>query len=359
MNPERTLLLDSVRRLLGDHCDQKCVEAAKSSGWSESLWRTLEQTQVPLVGVAESAGGAGGTLSDAAAVLRLAGEFSAPVPLAETGVLAGWMLASSGMNVPPGPLAAGPAQRGERLTLKRARDGWSISGMLERMPWAAVAKRLVVFASNGERECVVSVDPQACTISSGANLASEPRNDVRFDGVAVRADDVAAAGPGVTSAALFERGALARSLMMAGALERCLALSVRYAGERVQFGRPIAQFQAIQQELARLAGEVAAARAAAEFAAGAMERGTGSHAALAVASAKIRAGEAALAASAIAHQVHGAIGATREYVLHHSTLRLWAWRSEFGSDTQWAEVLGQQAIKQGADALWPWLTLEP
>ena len=82
------------------------------------------------------------------------------------------------------------------------------------------------------------------------------------------------------------RGALARALMMAGALESALELSVRYADERAQFGRKIGQFQAIQQELARFAGEVAAAVAAALSAAGALDRGE--NALLAVASAKIR-----------------------------------------------------------------------
>jgi acyl-CoA dehydrogenase len=95
---------------------------------------------------------------------------------------------------------------------------------------------------------------------------------------------------------------------MAGALETALELSVRYATERVQFGRKISQFQAIQHELARFAGEVAAAVAAALSAAGALERGE--NALLAVASAKIRSAHAAHEGALIAHQVHGAIGVT-------------------------------------------------
>ena len=78
---------------------------------------------------------------------------------------------------------------------------------------------------------------------------------------------------------------------MAGALERALELAVRYATERSQFGRKIGQFQAIQQELARFAGEVAAAVAAALSAAGAVERDQ--NATLAVAAAKIRTAQAA------------------------------------------------------------------
>ena len=137
---------------------------------------------------------------------------------------------------------------------------------------------------------------------------------------------------------------------MAGALERALELAVHYAQERVQFGRKIGQFQAIQQELARFGGEVAAALSAA----GTVERG--GDVTLAVVSAKIRTAEAAREGALIAHQVHGAIGVTDEYALHHSTLRLWAWREEYGNEAEWAIALGGITQKRGADRFWPALT---
>ena len=93
-----------------------------------------------------------------------------------------------------------------------------------------------------------------------------------LDDAAVAAEFVAPAAAGVNHTTLRERGALLRSVAMAGALERALELAVGYAGERSQFGRKIGQFQAIQQELARFAGEVAAAVASALSAAGAVER---------------------------------------------------------------------------------------
>jgi len=58
----------------------------------------------------------------------------------------------------------------------------------------------------------------------------------------------------------------------------------------------------------------------------------------------------------IAHQVHGAIGFTDRYALHHATLRLWSWREEFGNEAVWAEELGRSIAAAGAGQLWPALT---
>ena len=348
----RAMLVESATRMFADHVDAKLLDAAKRDGWSPELWRIVADAQLPLVSIAEEAGGAGGTLSDLAAVLRIAGRYAAPIPLAET-ALAGWMLAGSRLPIGSGPLACGPIH-GETVTVHPHGAQWSLSGSMRRVPWARIAHRLVVLVSGPAGAMVACVDPKLCKVSPGRNLALEPRDDVVLDNVLVAGELVAPAAPGVDHAGLRLRGALARSLLMAGALERALELAVRYSTERVQFGRKIGQFQAIQQELARFAGEVAAAVAAALSAAGALERGENSL--LAVASAKIRTAQAAHEGALIAHQVHGAMGVTDEYALHHSTLRLWAWREEFGNEAAWAVALGRIMHERSADALWPGLT---
>ena len=140
---------------------------------------------------------------------------------------------------------------------------------------------------------------------------------------------------------------------MGGSLERALEYSLQYANERIQFGRPIAKFQAIQHMLALLAGQVAAAGAAADAA---IEASCLAPDEFAVAVAKSRAGEAAGKGAEIAHQVHGAMGYTREHSLHYVTRRLWSWRDEFGNETCWQIRLGRVVAAQGADALWPMLS---
>lgn len=350
-NEVRAMLVESVTRLLKNNVDRKLLDAAKEDGWSHKLWHALDEAEFPRVSIPEEAGGAGGTLSDLAAVLRVAGRYAAPVPLAETAMLAGWLLSASGLPVPRGALAAGPAH-GETLTARREGSRWKLSGTLARVPWARSASRLVLLAQGPSEALVTNIDPAQCRITPGRNLAGEPRDTVVLEGVV--AEEAAPAGAGVTGEALRLRGALARSILMAGALERVLELAVEHAQQRVQFGRKIGQFQAVQHEIARLGGEVAVAVAAALSAAGAVERGEG--VTLAVASAKIRTAEAAREGALIAHQVHGAIGVTDEHALHHSTLRLWAWREEYGNEAEWATRLGAAIQRGGPGEFWPAIT---
>jgi acyl-CoA dehydrogenase len=164
--------------------------------------------------------------------------------------------------------------------------------------------------------------------------------------------------------ALLLIGAAVRCMQMAGALQAILDVSVAYANQRVAFEKPIGKFQAIQHSLAKLAGEAAAALAAAGSAADAIASAADAISSAAqfdagtfleVASAKIRVGEAAATGAAIAHQVHGAIGFSQEHVLHRYTQRLWAWRDDFGGESYWALRLGRMVAVNGADALWPML----
>jgi acyl-CoA dehydrogenase len=203
-------------------------------------------------------------------------------------------------------------------------------------------------------------------LTAGKNIANESRDTLTFNNVRLSSDQAAPVKGGVSRSALYRRGALARATMMSGALEKAMDLAVTYAQERQQFGRPISKFQAVQQNLAVLAGQTAAAVAAANLGIEALGTGPQGIGELSeanpereeflIAVAKTRVGEAATLACEIAHQVHGAIGFTKEYALQLSTRRLWSWREEFGGDPEWAAKVGAYACRRGADALWPMLT---
>lgn len=348
MNETRTLLGDTVTRIFTDLVTKELLEEAEKGTWPGALWTAVEENGLTLPLVPEARGGAGLGWEDAHVILAAAGRHAVPLPVAET-VVASWLLAEAGMDVPAGPMTLAPTQAGEALRLERTGGGWRLRGTVARVPWGRNALHVVTVVETDGGVMVARADGVSPR-QLDQNLALEPRDTLAFDGVAVEA---APASARVGTRALWLYGALARAAQMGGALESVLAQGTRYATERKQFGRPIAAFQAIQHQLAVLAGHTAAAGIAAASAC----RAAGRHDPwFEVAVAKVRVGEAAGIGAGIAHQVHGAIGFTYEHSLHFATRRLWSWRTEFGGESAWAAELGRHAAARGADALWPDLT---
>jgi acyl-CoA dehydrogenase len=258
-------------------------------------------------------------------------------------MLGGRLLVAAGIKVPEGALTVAPVRQGEKLAIANG----TLSGAASRVPWGDHCKHAVVVA--GQDVALVSTAGAAGAIEK--NLAGEPRVAMQFKSAPL----VAHAKLEKAAARLELEGALCRSVQMAGALERTLEYALTYANERVQFGRPIGKFQAIQHMLAILAGHAAASSAAADAA---VEASADAPDEFMVAVAKSRIGEAAGKSAEIGHQVHGAMGFTREHNLHYVTRRLLAWRDEFGNETYWQTRLGRMVAAKGADALWPMLTGE-
>jgi alkylation response protein AidB-like acyl-CoA dehydrogenase len=346
----RDLLADATSRIFRELAEPQALASARDDRWRAPLWRALEDAGLTRAWVPEALGGSGAGIADGFEILRLAGSFAVPVPLAET-LLAGWLLSQAGLEVPPGALSVAPVHGHDRIRVEA--DG-RLSGSAREVPFARDAAHLALLAQGEERSMVALVERARCALEQGEGLSGEPRDGLRLERVAPLAIADAPAGFGAED--LLGMGAAVRAAQMSGALQAILERSVAYANERVAFERPIAKFQAIQHGLARLAGESAAALAAAGSAAEAIASGcAGDALLLEIAAAKIRAGEAAGEGAAIAHQVHGAIGFSREHALHRFTQRLWAWRDDFGAETAWAVRLGSLVAARGADALWPML----
>ena len=350
MNELRTILGDVVTRLFTDLVTKELLESAETGTWPGALWQAVEENGLTWPLVPESKGGAGGSWGDAFVVARAAGRHAVPLPIAET-IVGSWLLSTSGLDVPSGPLTIASVHREETLRLARAGGGWRLSGTAGRVPWGRAAGHLVVVTEAEGRSMVALAARGAGEITTDQNLAREPRDTLAFEAASVVA--AAPAGRGVPARAVWLYGALVRSAQMAGGLDYLLRQTSQYATERRQFGKPIGSFQVIQQNLAVLAGHTAAAGTAAANAFRAADRGD---AAFEIAVAKVRVGEAAGIGAQIAHQVHGAIGFTYEHALQFATRRLWSWRAEFGGEGDWAAELGRAVAERGADALWPHLT---
>lgn len=156
----------------------------------------------------------------------------------------------------------------------------------------------------------------------------------------------------------FEWRAFANVALSAGALGRALELAIDHVNTREQFGRSLAKFQSVQQALAQLACEVAAVDVAAFALADRLDRVGGDidAAQFELAAAKLRANRAIGVGTAIAHQMHGAMGFTADYPLHRFTTALMRWRSEGGNDAYWARQLGGQVMAMGGAGLWAEMT---
>lgn len=333
------LLIEAAERVFSDTCTHGAIEAAEREGWAPGVWTRVAEVGLPWIALE------GGSLVDALEVLRVAGRYAAPVPLAETGVLAGWLLAASGLPVGEAPLTVVPGRPED--TLKIAGD--RLYGVAHRVPWARKAERVVALIEVAGAWVVAAAPRTGVAVEAQVNLAGEPRDTVTFDGQA----QLAAAAPGVDAAALRYRGALTRVMLMAGALQRMSELTVGYTNERVQFGRPVSRFQAVQQHLVQGAQDAALVGMASHGAARAASRG---QARFEIAAAKLLANRAAHTATRAAHQAHGAMGMTREYALHHVSRRLWAWRSEYGDEVFWSSRLGGAVARAGAEQLYPAIT---
>jgi len=347
MTDSDNIIFDTASRIFDDLSTAEVINEAEEGTWPEALWQAISESGLNLTWVPEDKGGIGATVLDGFAVIKAAGGAAVPVPLAET-LFAGWLLAQAGLQV-----------NGETATVVvgdlSLADG-KLSGSAQGVPYARNAAQLVALVETAGKVQVVQVATAQCEITEQTSLAGEPADSISFNAVAVV--QTGEPGEGFNGENVEAMGALIRCVQAAGALSTALELTIRYSMERVQFGRAIGKFQALQHSIAAFAGEVAAMNAAADAAAEAVARAPSiDHEAwIEIATAKTRLEEAVNNGAAVAHQVHGAMGFTYEHSLHHVTRRLWAWRDEFGSDVVWARRLGEEVLSWGADELWPRIT---
>ncbi len=316
---EGAMLAEAAGRLFAELlADWRDADA----GWTARAWQAVAEMGLPLALVPEEAGGFGLAPADALALIRLAGAHALPLPLAET-MIANRLLAEAGLPLAEGmaAIAADPAGP---------------------VAWGRLAEVVAVEPAPGRLARIAA----PAVVEAGTSLAAQPFDRLALAGGAA---DAPRAGH-----ALHLWGAAARTLQIAGALETVLALTIGHVSERQQFGRTLSKFQAVQHEIARIGGEVAAASAAADMAAEAIAGSADPT--LAIAAARVRSGEAVGLAAGIAQQLHGAIGFTREHQLHRYTTALWAWREDFGTHRFWTGELGRAALAAGSAGYWAFVT---
>ena len=312
---------DAFDRLLGLTFPPETVRGIEtgSTDW-RPVWDEIEQSGFLDLLVPEEAGGAGIAWADSGALFALLGCHAVPAPIAET-MVARLFLAQAGVAAPAGPILI--------VTRAEARPA-----QLFAVPFGRVAASVLLVSGDGA--ALLSLDGAGIT---PALLPGSLAADIAF---AANADGTTISVPGLTLDTAGQALAVLRAHAIAGAAARLLDMTLGYAADRNQFGKPIGRQQAVQQQLAVMAEKVVMARMAADMG----SRGAFPPSLAAAATAKQVASTAGADICAIAHAVHGAIGISEEYDLQLFTRRIHEWRLEAGGATHWAQALGRARLQQ-------------
>jgi len=312
------MLTDSFEEMVSECIDTATVRRIEAGESAETCWQELHESGFMDALVPENQGGAGLTLRDVSGMVLACGRHALPLPVAHTAV-ARAQLAHAGRAITAGPIALADyaAVAADGAIMATVPFGMTADWVLLQVAevcWLLPLKQATRQRSGGHGSLAAAVR-WAARPDDGVSLAT--RFDVRVAAAAITAG------------------------LLVGAMERVLEMSIAYANERVQFGKPIGKLQAIQQQLSVASEQTYAARSAALLG---LSAAGGLPEANRVALAKSRAGEAAVQVAAISHAVHGAIGITEEYDLQLFTRRLHEWRREYGGESYWNEWLGAQFL---------------
>ena len=274
------MFAQAIENILKDQCTPAVVRAIEAGGSPLKLWQALQDAGFLELLTPEAAGGAGLALAELFPILSSFGRYTVPVPVAQT-IVARALL---------GPSCAMPAGM---ITLAAA---------LRREAGGAIV----------------------CPLTPYGQVA-----------------DFVLAQDGDALLLLPAFAAALHAALLSGAMTRVFDMTLQYCNDRVQFGKTLGKFQAVQHQLSVMAEHVAAAGVAAEAA---FHTDTAAPSLLAAAMAKSRTSEAAVLVASIAHALHGAIGIAEEYDLQLLTRRLHEWRIAHGSEAHWNVLIGNSVL---------------
>jgi alkylation response protein AidB-like acyl-CoA dehydrogenase len=369
---EQCMLRDTAEAFLAAVSDSAAVRRAMVSphGFDSELWQRLcDEMYWQGILVPESCDGLDLGMVEMAIAFEQLGRRLTPSPL----------FASALSTIALRTLEASPARdallaavaRGETISLAHtaARDdwdtvsveaidggsGWTLSGEARFVSCGSAAHRLLVAARCDQRELLFVVDP----LAEGVTLVKTPTMDQTRPMAALRLDGVSLPATGLLSPDWSQgrRNTLNIGRILVGAeqvgcAQESLDSSVAYVGERVQFGRTIASYQAIKHKAADMMLKVESARSLLYFAAcvaddwlaGAASDGELAEAASMLASS---AGDAAFFCAGCGIQLHGGVGITEEYDIQLYFKRARALESYLGRPDEHRELIAQMLLEEG------------
>ena len=366
LSDEQRQIAESIEQLLAGTSDSARMRRAafERGGFDAALWSQVAELGACGVHIPEAYGGLGLGVTELVLVAEAFGRRLACVPWFESAVLAGTTLLATGNEAAAArwlpALASGEQVFTQEIgllpcaPLQARRDGasWRLDGVLPAVPAAVAAHWLLLPAQDADERLLLAVALDAAGVSRRARAnhdATRPVAEVTLQGVRVIDAECLARGA-VTEHAL-EHGRRLAAVVLAseqvGVAQQCLDLTVAYLGERVQFGKRLATFQALKHRCAQMMAAIELARSAALGAARELDDGADDSRALRLATmARCLADEAAQYCAQEAIQLHGGVGFTWEYDPHLYFKRAQAARAWLGSPTEWRERLAASLLDE-------------
>jgi alkylation response protein AidB-like acyl-CoA dehydrogenase len=367
---EQDMLREVVRGLLAEHAPLAVVRELEDDpvGYPADLWKQLGALDLLGLLLPEAHGGSGMSLLEGVVLYEELGRGLAPTPHFVSCVASGVALATGGTEaqrsewlprVASGEAILTPAwvepdgghgPRGVRTRATTADDGatFTITGVKRHVVFAAAATRLVVLARTGDDDDIdlFLVDPHATgvTLRQQLTIASDTQYRVDLDGARVTAADrIGAAGSGwATWTSVRDDALILLGAWAVGAADHTQEITVQYAKDREQFGKPIGAFQSIAHYLADRQAEIDGARTLVHEAAWA--RSTGRSVARLAPMAKLFACRVLREVTATAQQIYGGNGFTLEYDVQLYFRRAKALQISWWSDRDLEELIAADVL---------------
>lgn len=336
---EEEVALKDLATKIFDGCvkveDLRAMEAG-AEWFHRKLWEEL--AKAGLLGVSLKGDVGGGDMSFLATALLLEqlGRTVAPIPLLPTLVMAAlpidrfgtlaqrekWLPGVvNGETVLSAALLEGvhADPRVPATTARRDGQGWKLDGVKLGVPCLAYAARVLVPASTPDGGVIVAiVDPKGAGVTLEEQILTTREPHHRMTLAAVHVDDGDVLGDAKRGAEILgfivDHTTAGLTVMEAGCAERGIRLMAEYTSSRIQFGRPIATFQAVAQRAGDAYIDVEAVRLSAWQAAWRLAEGLPAAEELMIA--KFWAAEGGHRALYAAQHLHGGIGVDMDYPLH-------------------------------------------
>ncbi|WP_197277119.1 acyl-CoA dehydrogenase family protein [Sphingomonas profundi] len=334
---EQTMFADMVERMLADRYgfERRMRIVASPAGSDPDIWAALAELGCFALPISEADGGIGGSMIDIAILMEALGRHLVTEPVLASAVLAGRMAARAGAGALVEAMIAG----GRRLAFADGRralaahDG-AVTGMVPLVAGGAGADTLLVAVPDGAEVALLAVpaDAPGLSIVPVRLLDGGRAADVTF--ADVKGERLSAAAAAIVTRGVAE-ATVAACWEAVGSMNAARAQTAAYLRERHQFGRALADFQAVQHRVAEMTVACEEARAAALLAALALDGAPLHHdVTRAVSGAKVRVGRCARIVAQGAVQLHGGMGVSEELPIAAHFRTLLAFEAAWGTTTE-------------------------